>query len=248
MKKYIPYVVMIVVIISVVSLFLWIDRKPEVVKEEFEPIPVTDPGVQLLYSRANPSDSVTSLIDVYRKESFSNEFILGTAFVDYLKEHPNAEVVDEKEIDKSIKKIFGDTTYAHDSGYIVSSYVCAFRYNKGEKNYTYLTGCDGSLNTSIDRKIVSARKSETEYIITEKMIYIKSDWDTVMNTDEEYATIKVYRDVQESKQIDEIKYLWETDQVPHITIDDYLENASTYEYHFVFDGENFVYKKLEKIN
>ena len=46
MKKYIPYIVMIVVIIGAVFLFLWVDRKPEVIKEEFEEIPVNDPGVQ----------------------------------------------------------------------------------------------------------------------------------------------------------------------------------------------------------
>ena len=35
---------------------------------------------------------------------------------------------------------------------------------------------------------------------------------------------------------------------PTISIEDYIEEASTYEYHFEFNGENFIFKSFEKVN
>ena len=96
--------------------------------------------------------------------------------------------------------------------------------------------------------MVSAKKNETEYILTEKLIYVKSNWEDVIDTEEKKATVKVYADINESKLIDEISYEWEKEDEPSITVQDYLDEASSYEYHFVFDGENYVYQKLEKVN
>ncbi len=247
MKKYIGYFIVLILCVGCgFGIYFFLQTKPKEEKSEFQDVVITDPAIQLLYERANPSDSVISLGDVYKKGTFSNEFILGAAFVDFLRNHPNDLVVSEENINESVHKIFGDITYAHDSGYIVSPYLCAFRHNVGEKSYTYLKGCDGSLNSYLSRKIVSAIKSETEYIITEKLVYVKSNWDEVINTDQKNAVVKVYSDINETKLINEISYLWESEEEPKIKVDDYLDSASTYKYHFVFDGENFVYKKLEK--
>ncbi len=215
---------------------------------EFEELRVNDPAVTALYEMANPTDSVLSLENVYKKNGFSNEFILGCAFVNYLKSHPNEEVIPEENISFTIHQIFGDITFAHDSGYIVSDYLCAFKYDKGTKSYTYLKGCDGSLNSYLSRTLVSAKKSEDEYILTEKLIYVKSNWDSVIDTEEKEATVSIYSDLNSSHIIDEVSYLWETETEPTINVAEYLDKASTYEYHFVFDGENFVYKDLVKVN
>ena len=87
------------------------------------------------------------------------------------------------------------------------------------------------------------KKSATEYILTEKMIVIRKS----QNEEEKKQTIKIYKDIEESVLLKEITL--DTDEtLPDINLEDYIENASTYEYHFKFDGENFVYQKLEKVD
>ncbi len=248
MKKTQIFIFLGLLCLSFLFLFLFLSTSKEPKKEEFVSVSVDDERVVYLYEMANPSDSLLSMQDVYKKGTFSNEFILGTAFVFYLKEHPDAVKVSEEEIGQSIHKIFGDIVYAHDSGNIVSPYVCSFRHNKGEKNYTYLKGCTTNDANKIYRVLVDARKSDREYILTEKLIFVKNNIEEAQLSKEPVATLKVYNDMNESKLLDEKTFLWETEMPFEVDIHDYLENASTYEYHFVFDGENFVYKNLVRLN
>jgi len=245
MKKIGILIGIILVAAGAISVFLFWPEKKEV--EAFENVPITDERVQKLYELANPSENYSSLVDVYQRENFSNEFILGAAFVAFLKDHPNyEEKITEEEVDAYVKKIFGKVTYAHTTGFIVSKELCSFRYNKNTHSYEYLTGCDGSLNAKIIRKLESAKKSDTEYILRERMIVTKSNWDLLIGTEEKEATMKVYGDINENKLLKEINYFYE-EKGPNITIEDYWEKASIYEYHFKFDGENFIYQKLEKV-
>lgn len=245
MKKIVGILIGIVIIGICIFGFLLLPEKKE--KNSFESVPITEERVKKLYELANPSDNYSTMADVYKRETFSNEFILGTAFVAFLKDHPNYEQeIKEEEIDLYVKKIFGNVTYAHTTGYIVSKELCNFRYHKNTSSYEYLTGCDGSLNTSIIKKLESAKKSDTEYILRERIIVTESNWDLLIGTEEKEATMKIYGDINENKLLKEIKYDYEKEG-PKIKIEDYWDFASIYEYHFKFDGENFIYQKLEKV-
>ena len=48
--------------------------------------------------------------------------------------------------------------------------------------------------------------------------------------------------INKSKFITNIFSVYNLDE-----INNYLDEASTYQYHFVFDGENFVYQSIEKV-
>lgn len=217
-------------------------------KEEYTTLNINDERVLELYSLVNPSEYGVTMRDVYLKNTFSNEFILGTSIVAYLKDHSNESVISEENVNKYVHKIFGDVTFAHDSGYVVSSYLCAFRYDRTLHSYSYISDCEKSSNVKLLRKIVSARKSDTEYIITEKMIVVKSNLEEVKNSSSTLVTLEVYDSLEERNLLYETSYNWEREKDPLISLDDYIGDASTYEYHFSFDGENFVYKSLEKVD
>jgi len=241
MKK-IGIIIFVIVIIGVLFLYFFLPEKK--VEEKFEPLNITDERVLSLYEMANPSNDYSSLQNIYQKRTFTNEFILGSAFVSFLKEHKNhTGEIKEEEISQYVKKIFGNINFAHTSGFIVADELCKFKYNKNKNSYDYSIGCASSINNEIKRKLISAKKSATEYILTEKMIVIRKS----QNEEEKKQTIKIYKDIEESVLLKEITL--DTDEtLPDINLEDYIENASTYEYHFKFDGENFIYQKLEKVD
>ena len=59
--------------------------------------------------------------------------------------------------------------------------------------------------------------------------------------DETMNLTNVYKDINKN---DKIATVEEKD----VEMDDYLEEAETYEYKFEFDGESFVFKEIKKIN
>lgn len=228
--------------------FYFFFPKEEKREEIYEDLSITDAVVQKLYDMANPSTSATTMLEVYKKEAFSNEYILGSAFVTLLKENPNhTDSITEEELNLYINKIFGGVTYAHSSGYIISPLLCNFKYDKTSRAYTITKGCHDENNTEIRKKLVTAKKSDTEYILTEKVILVKNNVEEVKKKEEQIATIKVYGDVFENKILHEYTYDIESVSMPVIKIEDFLSDAATYEYHFVFDGNSFVYKNIKKV-
>lgn len=233
---------------ALVILLYFLFPKKEEKKNFYQNISIEDAVVKKLYDLANPSNNVTSILDVYKKEVFSNEFILGTSFVALLKENPNHNnVITEEELNVYINKIFGNVTYAHSTGFIVSPELCNFKYDKTNHNYTISKGCEEKNSMRLEKKLISAKKSDTEYILTEKVILLKSDYDLVKDTEQELASLKIYGDVFENKLINEIIYKWDTQKEPKIKIEDYLNEAATYEYYFTFDGNSFIYKNIQKV-
>jgi len=245
MKKNILIFIGLVVAISVIAvIYIFFPEKEE--QEQFESLVPDNPSVINLYNMANPSNDIISIGDVLRKNTFSNEFILGTAFVNFLKNHPNhVGIISEDDINLEIHKIFGTITYAHDSGYIISDYLCAFKYDKANHSYSIIKGCTGSEDSTLIRKVVSAKKSSTEYIITEKLILVKKEVDETEPLNKK-ITYKIYNDVDEGKLLKSYS-LNDGEEEKTVSLDDYLNDASTYEYHFVFDGENFVYKSIKRV-
>ncbi len=223
----------------------WYFSKQEV-KEEFKEISINDEIVKNLYAMANPSKDYTSLKDVYLKNTFTNDFILGSGLVSILKEKP-LEKISEEEMNLAINKIFGNITFAHNSGYMIAPHFCAFQYDKVTHSYSYKAGCEETENIKLIKELVGAKKSDTVYVLTEKMILVKKDKEEKKDIEEEFATIKIYNDITENKQIKEFTYNPQTEKEPKIELKDFLNEASTYEYHFEFDGNSFVYKKLQKV-
>ncbi len=204
----------------------------------FSDLDVNDEVVLKLYQRVNPSDDYSAMSDVYKKGTFSNQFILGTSLVALLTNSPDSTVVKEEDVNLMVKQIFGSITYAHESGYMINNSFCAFQYDKTNHQYTFVKGCENSSVTLL-RKIVKASKSDTEYIITEKLIVVEQNVDEQTNE----TITKLYKDINRTSLIEMSNY-----NNSIVNIDDYLEKASTYEYYFEFDGESFVYRNLKKVN
>ena len=242
MKKIIIFILIVCVLLAAVQVFLFWELKEPTNESTFTELSITDEAVQELYEKANPSEDYDTMQDVYARGNFSNQFILGTAIVSILRNNPQ-DTVSESDVNVAIKQIFGTITYAHESGYIISDEVCGFQYDKNAHLYTILKGCQKNGDSKLLRKITSARKSDTEYIITEKLIASETTYDELNQT----YTITVYDDIGKSHQIETLTYM-EGEDVPVVEIEDYIEQASTYEYHFVFDGETFIYKAIEKVS
>ena len=213
-------------------------------KDIYQNISIEDPAVNYLYKMANPSDDVSTLRTLYETENFSNEYILATAFVDFLKEHPNyTENISNEQIDEYVKKIFGNISYTHTSGSVISEYLCSFTYDDTTQNYQILIGCNGNFNERILRKITSAKKSNNEYVLTEKSIVINDNFDKI--SEGEDTAITIYNDVNHTKELRRITY---KDTAPEISLDDYLKDAAVYEYHFEKENNRFIYKSFKRIN
>lgn len=243
MNKKIIITITILLILGGVALFIIFQTPEKKEMNNYQTLNLKEEAVLNLYQMANPSIYYSSIKDVYEKETFSNEYILGSAITLYLKDHPNTEAIKEEDIDLYINKIFGEVTYAHTSGYMINELLCTFSYDRANHTYTYQNNCEKNLTDYFVRKIISARKSETEYIMEDKMIFIKTEENTSTNE----ISLKIYNDVSLSNLLDTITYPKDSES-PKISIEAYEEKASTYRYHFIFDGNSFVYKKLEKVN
>ena len=240
MKKIIIFILIGFLFLGGILVFLfWKSFEPPV-ENTFTELSVTDEAVQELYAKANPSEDYDTMQDVYTKGTFSNQFILGAAIVSILKNNPQ-NTVNENDVNVAIKQIFGTITYAHESGYIVSDEVCGFQYDKNAHLYTILNGCQKNETTKLLRKITSARKSDTEYMIEEKLIVTETTYNELNQT----ITINIYDDIDKSHQIDTLTYI-EGEETKAVDIEDYIAEASTYEYHIIYNGKTFIYKNIKK--
>lgn len=243
MKKTYLFVGLIVfTIVMGVILFFFMNST---VNEEaiYTDVLVTDPAVTTLYDMVNPSDDVVSLYDLYQREVFTNEYILGCAIVMYYKDHPNTNgEISSNDVSLYVKRIFGDIAYENSSGFVANSLVSSFSYDTNSDTYHCALAGGGSNTESIERKIVLAKKSDTEYIITEKSIVIYED---NLGKEEEKYSLSIYDDVSHTNLLDTISFSGNVR--PSISIQDYMDQASTYEYHFEFNGENFVFRSFKKV-
>ena len=213
-------------------------------KNFYQNISLTDPAVIYLYEMANPSDDITTLRSLYETETFSNEYILATAIVDFLKEHPNyTESISKEQLDEYVQKIFGNVSYTASSGTVISEYLCSFTYDEVSQNYQIFIGCNGNFNEKILRKLTAAKKSGEEYILTEKSIVTYDNFDEVLEG--ENITISIYDDVNHTNELASVTY---KDIAPNISIDEYLDRAATYEYHFVKEHDRFIYKSFKRVS
>lgn len=231
----------VVVIGVVVFLFLSPDDSEDII---YSDVLVTDTVVTSLYDMVNPSDDVVSLYDLYQSETFTNEYILGCAIVMYYKDNPDTSgEISSNDVELYVQRIFGDISYKNSSGFVANPLVSSFSYDANSDTYHCALAGGGSNTESMVRKIVSAKKSDTEYIITEKSIVISED---NLGKEEDEYSLSIYDDVSHTNLLDTISF--SSNNRPSVSIEDYIEEASIYEYHFEFNGENFIFKSFEKVN
>ena len=236
MKKTIAFIgIIVLIIVSFIAYLIF--NKPEAKEESFEEISVNDVLVDEVFKSVDAGSNYDFQDETYKKGTFSNQYILGLAISRYYLDNPTTKDVNESIIDAYVKKIFGKITYAHESGYFLTSSLCKFTYDKGMHSYKINTECNHNDSTNILKKRTKAYKTATVLYVQEKIVVTEK----VKSDDETMNLINVYKDINKNDKITTV-------EEKNIKMDDYLEEAETYEYKFEFDGESFVFKEIKKIN
>lgn len=195
--------------------------------------------VQSLHEMATPSDDATVLGYLYENShSFANHYILSTAISNYIKEQEEfVEIIPEEIVEEYVYKIFGNNIdFQHEKTYILLNNYCGFDYNKQTHQYELLSGCGGNMNAKFYRKITDATKEDDKIIILEKSIYAYHDWDQVS------SHITIYNNIINK---DIIKtYDMNPEESMNINIDDYLDEASTYQYVFKKVDDRYIFESF----
>ncbi len=197
--------------------------------------------VRELYNSVNPSSDASVLSLLYTTNPLSNEYIIDIGLMAYIKEHKadNIEIIPREKVEEKIEKILGQVPYMHSNVYLLEE-VCVYTYNNEQKQYELIPGCGGNWYEQIHRKIVSAKKRRNQIIITEKMIYETNDWDDTM------SKRTIYSDLEKSKKLD---YKEISSNINYsIEIEDYIKDASTYEYVFEKKDDHYIFKSITQIN
>lgn len=236
MKKTITFIGIVVLIIVSFIVYLVLN-KPEEKEASFEEISVNDVLVEEVFKSVDAGSNYDFQDEVYKKGTFSNQYILGLAISHYFLDNPNTYEVNETTVDAYVKKIFGTITYAHESGYFLTSSLCKFTYDKVTHSYKINTECNHVATTNILKKRIKAYKTATVLYVQEKIIVTEN----TQSYDETMSLTNVYKDINKNDKI-------ATVEEKEVKMDDYLEEAETYEYKFEFDGESFVFKEIKKIN
>lgn len=255
----------IVVMFAICILVSLLVLKPELEKSNFDTntnndinyssqeLDINSDLVQSLYKMVNPSDAGEIIKELYGNEYLTNDYILAVGAMEYIRDnisiddpmiqnHMFTATISKETLRKYIYKVFGNIDY-QDASFNILNFeygVCGFTYQPEIEQYISLNGCGGSNIEYFLRKVVSARQ-EKNYIyivIVEKSVYLYNDWN-------DYISRKyVYKDCSKEEMID----YQETDSSGsyQLSIDSYMDQASTYEYVFENNNGQYIFKKLQK--
>lgn len=219
--------------------------KSETEKElEKEALDVTSSFVNDLYSKITPSEDANVLKGLYEKEgTLSNQYILSVGIVNLVREKQlnNEEYLNPKEIEEQIHKILGtDNSFQHETTMIFSSGICGYEYSNFFEQYKVIDGCGGNWYEFFKRKLISAEKQGNFIYLKEKMIYFTDDWDDYL------SRITIYNNYQKEKKLE---YIETSSQESYsVSIDDYIDQASTYLYTFEKQGNNYILKGIKEVD
>ncbi len=199
-----------------------------------------------LYYKVNPSNDISILKGMYETDKFSNDYILTTGIENLVrKNHLRlTEFLDVEEIEKEIHQIFGtNVTVNHHKIYMFSSDefkngTCGYTYLPNAKKYQLIHGCGGNANEFMLRKLVSAEKEGDQILLKEKSIYYLDDWNDYV------SKIYVYNNYNREKLLDYIEK--ESTTPSNFSLEDYINEASTYVYVFKKEKENWILKSIQK--
>ena len=127
------------------------------------------------------------------------------------------------------------------TGSFTSDHFTTFTYDENTNTYQCRKESVENNTEFMVRKVIAAKKTRTDYIITEKSIVVAPDHKEMP----EESSLTIYDDVSHSNTLDVISYT--SEDYPTVSIENYIDQAETYEYHFTFDGENFVLKSFQKV-
>ncbi len=197
--------------------------------------------IKELYYSINPSSDASIASMLYQENALPNEYIIDIGLMAYIKEvgKENASIIPREKVEEKINTILGSIAYFHSKVYLLEE-VCGYTYNDELKQYEVIEGCGGNWYERLHKKMVSARKKRNQIIITEKLIYETDDWnDTISKR-------TIYSDLNKTKKLD---YKEVSSNINYsIEIDDYLEDASTFEMIFEQKGDRYIFKNIVKIN
>lgn len=209
--------------------------------------------VQDLSKMINPSNEGSLISELYTEKALSNSYILAVGAMNYIRKNVSKESeavkklmlvvnIPDEDLKQSIYEIFGEVNYEKENFYVFNHEygVCGFTYNKELDQFESLNGCDGTEGTRISRKIISARKENNHIYIVEKTVFIYADFG-INDTIDCY----IYSDFNKKNLIAYIK----TDRTKGIplSIEPYIEHASSYEYIFEKIGDHYIFKEIKKI-
>lgn len=103
-----------------------------------------------------------------------------------------------------------------------------------------LHGCSGSMEEKFYRKIVDAVQKNDEIIIFEKSIYVYNDF---LASDPQ---VTIYNNIINKDVI--LNYNSSSNDKLNISIDDYIEQASTYQYVFKKSGDDYIFESFKLVN
>lgn len=208
-------------------------------------IDVNSDLVKSLYEKVNPSNDGDILTEFYgHPGELQNSYILITAIKMYIDEQKvkTVEEISQKDIENNIEKIFGkDVNYKHDTVYVKFDSYCMFRYNSDKNIYTLDGGCGGNTYEFFYRKITDAEETDKELFIYEKSIFVYDDW--VGEGVDSHITI--YNNIVDKNVIK--KFDQDPTEQYSISLDDYLNEASTYKYIFEKNNDNYIFKGIELV-
>lgn len=201
--------------------------------------------VEVLYEMVNPSEDGTILTEFYgHPKKLQNSYILTAAIKMYIDEQngKTVEKISQKDIENNIEKIFGkEVNYKHETVYVLFDSYCMFRYNSEKNLYTLDGGCGGNAYEFFYRKITDTEETDKELFIYEKSIYVYDDW--VGEGVDSHITI--YNNIVDKNVIE--KFNQDSNEQLNITLDDYLNEASTYKYVFEKNNGNYIFKGIELV-
>ena len=227
MKEKIVYIVIgvLVLMACLIGLVFFINTPNSSPKEDntstYSEISITDEAVKELYQNINASSDLSFNYSLLKDNNITNAYMLGVSLASALNSGKNMPIT-KADLAVYIRKIFGNVTVNYED-IILNNQKYSFDSDKEEYNIKEIYDYDKT--DKILSKLVSAKKSTTEYILTIKLV--------VANPKEN----NIYSDIDCTTIID-------SDENPDI--EKYLNEASTYNYHFTFNGETFVLTSVTK--
>lgn len=195
-----------------------------------------------LYSKVNPSEDATVLKGFYREEKIQNQYIIAVGIANYLKENQlqSPAFISSRDVERMVHRVFGyDVTFTHEDALLLSAGVCGYQYDEDLKRYETMGECEGNTQEKFYRKIISAEQTGDWILLTEKSIYFYDDWN------DKYSKKFVYNGFDREEVLDYFETL-SYEQIP-ISIDNYLNDATTYVYYFRLKNGEYIFKGMEKL-
>ncbi len=227
MKEKIVYIVIgvLVLMACLIGLVFFINTPNSSQKEDntstYSEISITDEAVRELYQNINASSDLSFNYALLKDNNITNTYMLGVAMASALNSGKSMPIT-RVDLAVYIRKIFGNVTVNYED-IILNSQKYSFDSDKDEYNIKEIYDYDKT--DKILSKLVSAKKSTTEYILTVKLV-VAGPRDNNIYSDIDCTTIIG------------------NDENPDI--ENYLNAAITYNYHFTFNGETFVLTSVTK--